>query len=64
MQKTTKKKQKKKTFVSKDKLNCTLKKYTVSMATVNVILQDGGIHTKLVNISTVTDPRLLPVVSF
>ena len=48
----------------KDKLNCTLKKYTVSMATVNVILQEGGIHSKLINISTVTDPRLLPMVSF
>ena len=59
-----KKKKKKKTFVSKDKLNCTWKKYTVSMASVNVILQDRGIHSKLINISTVTDHRLLPMVSF
>ena len=41
-----------------------MKKYTVSMATVNVILPDGGIHTKLINISTVTYPRLLNMFSF
>ena len=32
-------------FAPKDKLNCTMKKCTVSMATVNVILEDGGVHT-------------------
>ena len=32
-----------KKFVLKDKLVC-----TVSMATVNVIFEDGGVHTKLV----------------
>ena len=36
-----------KMFVLKDKLNCTLKQCMVSMATVNAILEDGGIHTKL-----------------
>ena len=35
------------TFVPKDKLNCYMKKCTVSMATVNVILNNGGVHTKL-----------------
>ena len=34
------------------------------MATVNVILHDGGIHTKLIKISTVTYARLLTTVSF
>ena len=47
-----------KTFVPKDKLNFTIKKK------VNVTLQDGGIHTKLINISTVTYSRLLTMVSF
>ena len=56
--------EKKKTFDRKDKLTCTMEKCTVSMATVNVILQDGGIQTKLINVSTVTYPRLLTMVSF
>ena len=34
-------------FVPKDKLNCTMRKCTVSMATVNVILEDGDVHTNL-----------------
>ena len=46
-----------KKIVPKDKLKCTMK-----MATVNVILEDGGIHTKL--ISTVIYLRLLNMVSF
>ena len=33
-------------FASKDKLNCTMKKCMVSMATVNLILENGGVHTK------------------
>ena len=35
-------------FVLKDKLFCTMQKYMVSMATVNVILEHGVVHTKLV----------------
>ena len=35
-------------FVFKDKLVFTMKKCTVSMATVNMILEQGGVHTKLV----------------
>ena len=38
----------KKKIVLKDKLNCTLKKCMVSMATVNAIFEDGGNHTKLI----------------
>ena len=34
--------------VPKDKLKCIMKKCTVSMATVNVILEDGGKRTKLI----------------
>ena len=34
------------------------------MATVSVILQDGGIDKKLINISIVTYPRLLTMVLF
>ena len=34
--------------VPTDKLKCIMKKCTVSMATVNVILEDGGIHKKLI----------------
>ena len=34
-------------FVLKDNLNCTMKKCMVSMATVNAILEHGGVHTKL-----------------
>ena len=34
--------------VPKDEHKCTMKKCTVSMATVNVILEDGGIPTKLI----------------
>ena len=36
-------------FVLKDKLVCTMKKKRiVSMATVNIILEHGGVHAKLV----------------
>ena len=35
-------------FVFKDILNYTMKNYMVSMATVNVILKHGGVHTKLI----------------
>ena len=35
-------------FVHKDKLNCTMKKCMVSMATVNEIHEHGGVHTKLI----------------
>ena len=34
-------------FVLKDKLNCTMKKCMVSMATINTILKHGGGHRKL-----------------
>ena len=34
-------------FVLKDKLNCTMKKSIVSMATVKPILEHGGVHRKL-----------------
>ena len=34
-------------FVLKDKLNWTMKKCMVSMATVNAILEHGGVHRKL-----------------
>ena len=34
-------------FVLKEKLVCTMRKCMVSMATVNVILEHGGVHTKL-----------------
>ena len=34
-------------FVLKDKLNCTMKKSMVSMATVKPILGHGGVHRKL-----------------
>ena len=34
-------------FVLKDKLNCTMKKCMVSMATINMILENGGGHRKL-----------------
>ena len=34
-------------FVLKDKLNCTMKKCMVSMATINAILEHGGVHRKL-----------------
>ena len=35
-------------FVLKDKLSCTMKKQRmVSLATVNVILEHGAVHTKL-----------------
>ena len=33
-------------FVLKEKLVCTMKKCMVSMATVNVVLEHGGVHTK------------------
>ena len=35
-------------FVLKEKLVCTMRKCMVSMATVNVILEHGGVHAKLV----------------
>ena len=35
-------------FFPKDKLKRTMKKCTVFMETVNVILEDEGIHTKLI----------------
>ena len=35
-------------FVLKDKLNYTMKIYMLSMATINVILKNGGVHTKLI----------------
>ena len=35
-------------FVLKDKLNCTMKKCMVSMATINTILKHGGGHRKLI----------------
>ena len=35
-------------FVFKDKLFCTMKTCMVSMATIDMILKDGGVHTKLV----------------
>ena len=35
-------------FVLKDKLFCTMKECMVSMATINVILEHGGVHIKLV----------------
>ena len=35
-------------FVLKDILNFTMKNCMVSMATVNVILKHGGVHTKLI----------------
>ena len=35
-------------FVLKDELNCTLKKCMVSMTTVDVILEHGGVHTKII----------------
>ena len=35
-------------FVLKDKLVCAMKKCMVSMATVNMILEHRGVHTKLV----------------
>ena len=35
-------------FVLKDILNYTMKNCMVSMATVNVILKHGGVHTKLI----------------
>ena len=35
-------------FVLKDILNYTMKNCMVSMATVNVILKNGGVHTKLI----------------
>ena len=34
-------------FVLKDKLNCTMKKCMVTMATVYAILEHGCVHTKL-----------------
>ena len=36
----------------------------VSMATVNVIFEHGGVHTKVGYISTITYPRPLNLVSF
>ena len=48
-------------FVFKDKLVCTMKKKT--MATVNIILEHGGVHAKIVNVSTITYPRQLNLVS-
>ena len=44
-------------FGLKDKLVCTMKKCMVSMATVDVILEHGDVHTKLVS-------RPLGLVSF
>ena len=35
-------------FVPKEKLVCTLKKCIVSMATINAVLEHGGVHTKLI----------------
>ena len=35
-------------FVLKDILNYTMKNCMVSMATVNVILKHGGVHTKFI----------------
>ena len=35
-------------FVLKENLVCTMKKCMVSMATINVVLEHGGVHTKLV----------------
>ena len=35
-------------FVLKDKLNCTIKKCMVSMATINTFLKHGGGHRKLI----------------
>ena len=46
-------------FVPKDKLNCTMKKCTVSMATVNVILEDGGCTYKIDHISTTIEHGLI-----
>ena len=45
-------------FVLKVKLNYTMKNCMVSMATVNVILKHGGVHTKLIISS------LLPIVFY
>ena len=36
----------------------------VSMATINVTLEHGGVHTKIGYISAITDPRSLNLVSF
>ena len=36
------------TFVFKDLFFCTMKTRMVSMATVNVIFEHGGVHTRLV----------------
>ena len=35
-------------FVVKDKLFCSMKKCMVSMATINMTLAHGGVHTRLV----------------
>ena len=35
-------------FVRKDKLVCTMRKCMVFLATVNMILEHGGVHTTLV----------------
>ena len=35
-------------FVVKDKLFCSMKKCMVSMATISMILDHGGVHTRLV----------------
>ena len=51
-----------KIFVLKDKLNCTMKKCMASMATVDEILEHGGVQID--HISIVTYSRLLNMVSF
>ena len=50
-------------FVLKDKLFCTMKKYIVSMATVYRILEHGAVY-KIGHISVVTYPRPLNIVPF
>ena len=49
-------------FARKDKLICTMKKYMVSMATVNVILDEGCTY-KIDHIATAARPRPLSLVS-
>ena len=49
-------------FARKEKLNCTLKNCMVSMATVNVILDDVCTY-KIDHIGTVAGSRLLSLVS-
>ena len=46
-------------FVLKNKLICTMKKSMVSMATVKVILEHGGVHTKLLMFPLSTELGLI-----